>query len=425
MSDYLVIPPAREIRGTVTVSPSKSATNRALVLAALSSRTVRLIRPLDSEDTRALIGCLAAMRVSIERTADGLSVRGPLSGSADAEVVLDARESGTAARFLLALAAVTPGRFLVTGAPRLRERPMDGLVSALSQLGAPIAPRGEPGFLPLAVEGGRCGATSVTVDAAQSSQFLSALLLAGAALPGGLAVTPSGPVVSSPYVAVTVALLRAFGHRVDTDGGFHVRPGGEPISRYEVSGDFSSALALMAAVGVAGGQLELTGLAWPSLDADALALPVMERMGLEIATGPDRIRVERRKALSPVAARATEFPDAVPALAVLAAFAPGPSRFEGIGHLRLKESNRIEALAALLESAGVRALPETEAIRVEGPPSSLRGHAQRLPTFGDHRIAMAAALLSLRIPGLAIENPECVAKSYPGFFRDLESIVVR
>ncbi len=407
------------------VPPSKSATNRALVLAALSAQTVRLIRPLDSQDTRALIRCLAAMRVSIETTADGLAVRGPLAGPADPEAVLDAGESGTAARFLLALAAVTPGRFLITGGRRLRERPMDALVHALSQLGARIVPRGEPGFLPLAVEGGGCTATSVTVDAAQSSQFLSALLLAGAALPGGLAVTPSGPVVSSPYVAMTVASLRAFGYPVDTEGGFRVRPGSEPISRYEVSGDFSSALALMAAVGVAGGHLELTGLAWPSQDADALALPTLARMGLSIETEPDRIQVERRGELAPLTAKATDFPDAVPALAALAAFAPGSSRFEEIGHLRLKESDRIEALAALLESAGVRAHPETEAIRVEGPPSRLRAKTQRLSTFGDHRIVMAAALLSLGLPGLAIENPGCVAKSYPGFFRDLESVVVR
>jgi 3-phosphoshikimate 1-carboxyvinyltransferase len=426
MSNYLFIPPAREVRGTVTAPPSKSATNRALVLAALSPRTVRLIRPLESEDTRALVRCLTAMHASIEACGDGLAVHGPLAGTPDREVVLDAGESGTAARFLLALAAVTGGRFLLTGAARLRERPMAGLVTALSTLGARIVPRAKRGFLPLAIEGAPLASGSVTVDASQSSQFISALLLAGAAVEGGLAVEASGPVASSPYVAMTVESLRAFGHSVDTRSGLRVLPGRVPPERYEVLGDFSSALPLLAAVGVVGGQLQVTGLPWPSPDADALALPVLARMGIDVSAEPNRIGAQRLGDLKSVVVRATDFPDAVPPLVALAAFAPGRSRFDGIGHLRWKESDRIAALAALLEGAGVKVHTEKEAIAVEGPVSPHgRGDVRRLPTFGDHRIVMAGALLSLGLPGLALENPDSVAKSYPHFFRDLESILSR
>src|ERR1700687_5659727 len=164
MSDYLVFPPAREVRGTVVAPPSKSGTNRALVLAALSPRVVRILRPLDSEDTRVLARCLAAMGASIEVTADGLAIRGPLRGASGREVELDAGESGTAARFLTAVCAVTPGKFLLTGAPRLRERPMGGLVTALAALGARIAFRGDPGALPLGIEGGGLVSRTVTVD---------------------------------------------------------------------------------------------------------------------------------------------------------------------------------------------------------------------------------------------------------------------
>jgi 3-phosphoshikimate 1-carboxyvinyltransferase len=426
MSDYLIIPPAREVRGKVTSPPSKSATNRALVLGALSTRTVHLVRPLDSEDTRALARCLVAMGASIEIIGDGLAIHGPLSGPEDREVELDAGESGTAARFLIALAAVTTGRFLLTGGSRLRERPMGGLVAALSELGTRIAFRGAQGFLPLAIAGSTPSAGSVTVDASQSSQFLSALLLAGAAVEGGLAVQAVGPVASSPYIAMTIESLRAFGHSVDRNGGLRVRPGHAGIDRYEISGDFSSALPLLAAAGVAGGEVCVDGLAWPSPDADTLALPVLEFMGLEISAEPNRVRSRGHGQLQAVVVRAADFPDAVPALVALAAFAPGKSRFEGIGHLRLKESDRIDALARLLRSAGVDARAEAEAIVVEGSrKAEAVAGLRRLPTFGDHRIAMAGALLSLRIPGLAIESPDCVAKSYPGFFRDLESLTLR
>jgi 3-phosphoshikimate 1-carboxyvinyltransferase len=167
----------------------------------------------------------------------------------------------------------------------------------------------------------------------------------------------------------------------------------------------------------------VTGLVFPSADADARALPVLERMGLKLEGTSEAVTVRaRRSDLRPVAVVATDFPDAVPALAALAALAPGESRFEGIAHLRLKESDRIAALAALLTAAGATATALEGSLVVEGPAAPRAG-AVRLPTFGDHRIAMAAALLSLALPGLLIENPDCVSKSYPEFFRDLATIV--
>ena len=199
---------------------------------------------------------------------------------------------------------------------------------------------------------------------------------------------------------------------------------GDNVSRrYEVPGDYSSALPLLAAAGAAGGEVSVTGLVTPSADADARALPVLERMGVELAWGTGAVTARaRRGALSPVTVVATDFPDAVPALAALAALAPGESRFEGIAHLRLKESDRIAALAALLIAAGARASAREESLVVEGPAGPRAGGAVRLPTFGDHRIAMAAGLLSLALPALLIENPDCVSKSYPSFFKDLATI---
>lgn len=438
MTDYIAIPPAREVSGTVSAPPSKSATNRALILAALSETAVEIERPLESGDTRALARCLTAMGATIDPSPLGLRVHGPLAGPADVEVTLDAGESGTAARFLAALAAATPGRFLLTGSERLRERPIGELVRALRSLGARIEYAGEPERLPVAIAGASLRAGRVTVDASRSSQFFSALLLAGPALPGGLEVSSESGIASAPYVATTLECVRAFGHDVsgtpparasgDTAAGpIRVTRGRDPVARYRVPGDYSSALPLLACAGMAGGSVTVTGLAWPSGDADAGALAVLERMGLEIEASAEAITARcNRGALRPVTVIATDFPDAVPVLAALASRAPGESRFEGIAHLRLKESDRIEAIASLLAAAGAAAEARADGLSVEGaadPP--VAGGARKVPTFGDHRIAMAGALLSLAMPDLLIENPACVAKSYPGFFADLESLVIR
>ena len=436
MSDYIAIPPAREVRGTVAAPPSKSATNRALILAALSETAVEIERPLESGDTRALARCLTAMGATIDSSPMGLRVHGPLAGPNEREVTLDAGESGSAARFLTALAAAIPGRFLLTGSERLRERPIGELVRALRSSGARIEYAGEPERLPVAIAGGSLRSGRVTVDASRSSQFFSALLLAGPALPGGLEASSESGVASAPYVATTLECVRAFGHEVIgtlparasgdlAAGPIRVIRGRDPVARYRVPCDYSSALPLLACAGMAGGSVTVAGLVWPSGDADAGALAVLELMGLEIETSAEAITARcRRGALKPVTVIATDFPDAVPVLAALASRAPGESRFEGIAHLRLKESDRIEAIASLLTAAGAGAKARADSLSVEGATDSpTAGAARKLPTFGDHRIAMAAALLSLAIPDLLIENPACVAKSYPRFFADLESLV--
>lgn len=428
MTDFLALPPPSEVRGELRAPPSKSATNRALLAAALAGSRVAIANPLESDDTRALRECLAALGATLEPLelpgGAGLAVAGPLRGDPSREIRLDVRDSGTAARFLTAAVAAIPGRFLLTGSPRLRERPVGELVDALRSLGARIDYVAEPGCLPIRVEGGGWTASEVVVDAARSSQFFSALLLAGLAVEGGLAVRASGPVASAPYVRTTIETLRDLGHEVEERASVRVRRGARPAPLYETPGDYSSAIPLLAAAGAAGGRVTVTGLRWPSADADAGALEVLDRLGVAIeATASSIVARGRRGTLRPVSVRASDFPDAVPALAALAALAPGDSRFLGIGHLRLKESDRIAALAALVTAAGGRAEAETDALAIRGPARP--AFDARLPTAGDHRIAMAAALLALSLPGLLIENPACVAKSYPRFFADLESLAVR
>ena len=425
MTVFLAVPPAREIRGSVRVPASKSATNRALVLAALSEVPVLLVNPLESDDTRALLRCLAAMGARVAKREDGISISGPLGVSDGRLTVLDAEDSGTAARFLAALAAATPGWFQVTGSARLCERPMGELVAALRSLGAAIVEKGAPGCLPLEIRGPSLHSGRVQVDASRSSQFLSALMLAGAA-GEPLEIAAAGPPASAPYAALTADALRSFGHRVEGSGPWSVSRGGPARERYDTPGDFSSALPLLAAVGVCGGEVRLTGLEWPSAQADALALPVLERMGIAVSAARGALLASaERRGLRAVTVPASDFPDAVPALAALAAFADGESQFLGIAHLRWKESNRLTSLATVLENAGADVSAAPDRLSVRGPTAGPSVKFATLPTFRDHRIAMAAALLSLRLPRLLIEDPDCVSKSYPGFFRDLEGLCRR
>ena len=422
MPDYLILPRAREIRGTVRAPSSKSSTNRALVLAALSPTPVTLVRPLDCDDADALVASLRVMGARISASEGALEVSGPLRGGPE-EIVLDARDSGTAARFLAAVAAATPGRFRLDGSPRLRERPMRGLLDALESAGVRVVPLGRRGSLPLEIEGGALRPSEVEVDGRESSQFLSALLLAGVAVEGGLAVRPTGTVVSAPYVALTVETLRAFGHSVETEGGaFRVRRGERAISSYEVPGDFSSAIALLAvAAAGARGSVTVRGVSRDSAAPDAAALDVLEAFGLEIAGEPGAVTATLASPpLSAVSVRASDFPDAVPVLAALAALAKGESRFSGIAHLRLKESDRIAALASLIPAAGARVRATDADLVVTG--GARAGDGAILPTFRDHRIAMAAGIVSLALGGYRIENPGSVSKSYPAFFRDLATL---
>jgi 3-phosphoshikimate 1-carboxyvinyltransferase len=425
LTQHLALPPARRLAGAVRVPPSKSATNRALLLAALTPEAVDVVRPLESDDTDTLVRCLTAMGGHIRRAGDGLRVSGPLRGDPRAEVLLDAGDSGTAARFLIAAAAVTPGWFLLGGSPRLCERPMGELVLALRGAGAHLLHRGREGCLPLEIHGGARLAAEIPVDASRSSQFVSALLLAAVAVEGGLRVRPTGPTASEPYVRTTLEVLGDFGHAAATGDGFVVRRGARVSPRYEVPGDYSAAVPLVAAVGAAGGEVRIEGLRVPSEDADARALPVLEAMGVDVERGDGALRVRAdREALRAASATATAFPDAVPALAALAMLAPGRSVFSGVGHLRLKESDRLSALVALAEAVGARAEASEDALAIEGPAAA-RPAQVRAPTFRDHRIAMAAGILALRRPGVLVEDPDCVAKSYPRFFRDLETLARR
>ena len=413
------IPARGPFRGAVAVPPSKSFTNRALVLAALAPHPVSIRRPLDCDDADSLVAALCAAGIRIRREGDDLVVEP--GDPPKTEAVLDVRDSGTACRFLAAVAAATPGlRAVLTGSPRLCERPIGALVEALRAIGGDISYAGRDGFPPLAIRGRELEGGPVEVAASESSQFASALLLAAPRFRRGIDLGLSGAAVSRAYLDTTREALAAAG--IDASGGggrFRVPPGSAVRSEIlTVPGDWSSGAALAAAVAVAGGSLRIEHLPWPSSQADARALDVLKEMGVAAEPEPSAVTVSGR-AKRPVRVDAADFPDAVPVLAAAAARVDGESAFSGIAHLRLKESDRIAALEDLFRAAGIRARSSEDALSVAGGGGGRS--AALLPTRADHRIVMAATLLAFAAGGF-VESPRAVDKSYPGFFRDVFGI---
>lgn len=387
----------------LAVPGSKSVTQRALVLAALADGPSELRGALDCDDSRHLRAGLRALGVSIE-DGDPACWRvspGPLR---DPGRVLACGNAGTTLRFLSALALLLDAPLGLDGDEALRRRPLGDLADALAALGLAAAWGGRPGCPPVTLR--RVGPTGdeVVVGAETSSQFASALLLVAARLPRGLVVRPAGPVVSRPYLALTVECLRAFGVAVEErGGGWRVEPGGPRGRSFAVEGDWSSAAFLLAAARIAGRAVHLGNLRADSAQGDRAIVELLARLD----EPPPRFF------------DLCDCPDLLPPLAAAAAFAPGPTTIAGVAHARVKESDRPAVLAEGFRRAGIGVVELPDGLRIEpgGEP-----RAATLEPRGDHRMAMAFGLLGLRHPGLRVAEPDCVSKSFPGFWQELERL---
>ncbi len=411
--------PVGRLAGELRVPGSKSVTNRALVAAALWPGESVLAHPLDADDTRTLASCLERLGARVTTGEGEWRVCGPLRPPA-AEVVLDVGPAGTPARFLAALCAALPGRFVLDGSPRLRERPMGPLVGALLSLGAVVTPLGREGFLPLRIEGGKLRGGRVLLPGNVSSQFVSALLLASPLVPGGLEVDVDGPLASADYVELTRRVQAAFA----------VGP-----CRYAVEGDDSAACFPIAGAVVSGGRVSLLGLSRASVQPDAVFRDWAARAGARLAWtsrgGEEALDVDASGLArpGPVAADVDAAPDAALPLAAMVAFASGRSVLSGARRLREKESDRLAAAVDLLARAGASVVETddgagTPALEVDGPAGEPR-RADFL-AHEDHRVAMSSAVLALGLPpGSTLDAPGVVTKSWPLFWRVWDSLVSR
>ncbi|GAA4459513.1 3-phosphoshikimate 1-carboxyvinyltransferase [Phytohabitans houttuyneae] len=393
---------------------SKSITNRALLCAALAPGRSTLTGALFADDTRAMTDAVVALGAAVTADPDArtLVVRG--GGSPAPDAVIFARQSGTTSRFVLPAAALFGTRTVVDGAPQLRARPFGPVLDALRQLGATVEELAEPGFLPAAVSGPMRGGP-VRVSGHVSSQFLSGLLMAGPLMRDGLEVSVTSELVSVPYVEMTKSVMAAFGVSVD---GLSVRPGGYRARHYDIEPDASTASYFLGAAAIAGGRVTVDGLGTGSLQGDVRFADVLERMGASVSRTADSLTVSSSGALRGVDVDMADISDTAQTLAAVAVFADSPTRVRGIGFIRGKETNRVAAVVTELRRAGIDATEDEDGFTIT--PGLPRPTA--FQTYEDHRMAMSLSLIGLRVPGTEILDPGCVAKTYPDFFTDLESL---
>lgn len=428
------VPVARCVAGRLTPPSSKSVTHRCFDLALLAGAPLVVERPLLAEDTRhfltALETCGFAVHVEDEAVRLEPGRGGTAGGAAVAGGEIFCGNAGTMYRFLVAALCAVPGRWRLDGTARLRERPVGPLVAALRRLGARITCLREEGFGPLDIEGGSLGGGTTVLDAGESSQYLSALLLAALRAPAPVTVEVTA-LTSAPYLDLTLDAAALFGGVVERPAPdrFRVVPGLAPPPRVTVEADFSAACYPAAAAALAGGEVVLEGLRPDSRQGDRSFFDLLRRMGAplswqERAGAP--VAVIGRGRLEAIEADLSAIPDQVPTLAALAPFARGVTRIVNVPHLRIKESDRLAAMATELQRLGVPVEELADGLVIpgvwaEGVPSGLP--PVTVETWDDHRIAMSLALVGLRRGGVTIHHPRVVAKSYPGFWHDLEELV--
>jgi 3-phosphoshikimate 1-carboxyvinyltransferase len=406
-------PSGGPLKATIRLPGSKSFTHRALVCAALAEGETVLRGALSAEDTRLTAAALTALGARVGLGPDEARVTGTAGRLARPSAPLQCGNSGTSIRLLTAVAALCRdgGEIILEGDEAMRRRPIGELVRALGELG--VAARSQEGFPPVRVAaqgipGGRCG-----VDGSQSSQFVSAILLASPYAASDVSVEVRGTLVSRPYVEMTLQTMADFGVAARSEGRkFHIAAGQRYRSGdYMIEADATNASYFLAAAAATGGRVRAVGLREGSLQGDAAFLEALEQMGCPVRRGSDWAEVEGGE-LHALDIDMGKMPDVVPTLAVLAALARGRSRLRNIRHLRLKECDRLSALATELKRCGVRVEEQPAELIIEGGGP----HGAEIETYRDHRMAMSFAVLGLAVPGVVIKDPGCVAKSFPDFW---------
>lgn len=427
----LTLQPISQINGTINLPGSKSVSNRALLLAALAKGTTRLTNLLDSDDIRYMLNALAALgisyRLSDNRTiceVDGIG--GRITGKSDIELFLG--NAGTAMRPLAAALCLGDSSLgdsginvVLTGEPRMKERPIGHLVDALRQGGAEIDYLEQENYPPLHIKGGFLGG-KVTVDGTVSSQFLTALLMATPLAKNDTEIHIQGDLVSKPYIDITLALMKSFGVTVDNEQYqvFHIKGQQQYLSpgQYLVEGDASSASYFLAAAAIKGGTVRVTGIGRNSLQGDTQFANVLEQMGATIRWGDDFVECERGT-LTGIDMDMNAIPDAAMTIATTALFAQGETVIRNIYNWRVKETDRLNAMATELRKIGVEVEEGHDYIRIT-PPEKLN-HAE-IATYNDHRIAMCFSLVALSDTSVTILDPGCTAKTFPDYFNQLEKL---
>jgi 3-phosphoshikimate 1-carboxyvinyltransferase len=422
MSDPIEIRPVSRLKAAIRVPGSKSYTQRALAIASLAEGRSLLRNPLISEDTVFFTRALGLLGAKFLPQGEDLLVAGTGGRIALAREPINLGNNGTATRFLLSVLCLGSGDYRVTGTPRLCERPVKPLLNALRALGGSWTCEEKEGYLPLTVHGGGIRGGQVFFDDVESSQYLSSLLISAPFASGDVEVQVRGSLASRPYVSLTVQAMKDFGVWVETEGENHflVRSGQRyRETDYSVEGDASGASYFFLAAALTRGTVRVSPLSRESLQGDGKFLHLLERLGCTVSSRESWVEVKG----NPLKAGEFVFdmgdmPDMVPTLAVLSALRPGRTVIRNAAHLRIKESNRLEAMARELAKTGIHAVEREDGLVIDGGAPK----GTEVETYNDHRIAMSFAMMGLVVPGIRIRDRACVGKSFPGFWAEMEKL---
>ncbi|EFO7428163.1 3-phosphoshikimate 1-carboxyvinyltransferase [Salmonella enterica] len=419
--ESLTLQPIARVDGAINLPGSKSVSNRALLLAALACGKTVLTNLLDSDDVRHMLNALSALGINYTLSADRTRCDitgngGPLRASGALELFLG--NAGTAMRPLAAALCLGQNEIVLTGEPRMKERPIGHLVDSLRQGGANIDYLEQENYPPLCLRGGFTGG-DIEVDGSVSSQFLTALLMTAPLAPEDTIIRVKGELVSKPYIDITLNLMKTFGVEIANHHyqQFVVKGGQQYHSpgRYLVEGDASSASYFLAAGAIKGGTVKVTGIGRKSMQGDIRFADVLEKMGATITWGDDFIACTRGE-LHAIDMDMNHIPDAAMTIATTALFAKGTTTLRNIYNWRVKETDRLFAMATELRKVGAEVEEGHDYIRIT-PPAKLQ-HAD-IGTYNDHRMAMCFSLVALSDTPVTILDPKCTAKTFPDYFEQL------
>jgi 3-phosphoshikimate 1-carboxyvinyltransferase len=416
------IKPLERLDATVRIPGSKSYTQRAMIIASLAEGESILREVLLSEDIGYLVDALRALGAEVRMEENNMIIRGNGGRPVRPRSEIYLGNNGTAIRLLTGAVSLGEGPFDLTGDRRLRERPLKPLLSALAFLGAESITERDLGYPPVTVMGGGLRGGEVIFRDIESSQYVSALLIAAPYAAGDVTIVLQGHVPSLPYVSLTVETMEAFGVTVGFDNGrsYHIKSGQRYAGReYRVEGDVSSASYFFLAAALLKGRVRVDNINPRTAQGDIHFLALLERLGSRVVRRQDHVEIEGGDLPGgELTFDLGAMPDMVPTLAVLSAMRPGRTVIRNVAHLRIKESDRIASLVKELRKVGVGAEEFADGMAIEG--GSPKGAT--IATYNDHRIAMSFAVLGLAVPGMKIENEDCVRKSFPGFWTTLEGL---
>lgn len=426
MNSLQLTPLPHPVRRTVHLPGCIGYTIRALNIAMLTKGTVKIVNPLKSDDTYAMLTALKELGITIEEEADTFVIHGDIDQVENKEYTIDIRKSGRSCRTLLATLCVIPGTKMLTCEESFKKRPIGDLVDGLRQLGAEITYLEQEGHLPVKITSGHLHPGIVRMKGNMSSQYFSAIMMIAPRV-GEIAIEVIGYQSSKPFIDMTIEIMKTFGVSVENKQYKSYEIAGQQIynnpQMYIVEPETTSASYFLAIAAVTNSTIRILNLGPDSKQGDVRFVDILQKMGCAARINKQErwIEVEGTDQLRGITVSMNDTPDLVPTLAVVAAFAKGTTKITDIGHVRLKETDRISAPKKELEKMGIHAVETHDSLTIdEGQP-----HGATIHTYGDHRMAMAFAVAGAKIPGIEIQHPDVVNKSFPNFWEKLEEIGIK